>query len=118
MAGSSLPDSTSVRPPVASVVVKSTTVAPTVEHGASSLTSSAIPYSPAPHRDITSGLMVASGAVYTVGSHSYVSSTRELSRAIMLPIGYINLFVGFVGGVDASDSPGPRRFLRLTRPVL
>ena len=106
MVGSSFPYSTHVRPPVASTVVKSTTVAPTVGHGASSLTSSVGPYSSAPQRDIASSRMIASSAIYTVDPCSYVSLTRELSRAIMLPIGGINLFVGFVGGVDAGDSPG------------
>ena len=87
-------------------MVTTTTVAPTVGHGASGLTSSATPFYPAPEHDIASCVMVPCGAGYAVDPHSYVPSARQLTRVIMLPIDRINLFVGFVGGVDLGDSLG------------
>ena len=73
--------------PVASAVVTSTTVAPTVGHGASGLISSAGPYSPAPDHSVTIDSLAPPGASLTSDPRSDTPSTHPLTRAISTQAG-------------------------------
>ncbi|KAK1649768.1 hypothetical protein QYE76_067573 [Lolium multiflorum] len=112
-----------VLPPVASAVVTSTTVAPTVGHGTSSLRATARPYSPV-RRPVASGRMIATGNFFHIQPSTYRPASSPLKHAWMVPIGSINLFVGLAGVSDPSE-PRPSRShdpfapgqLLTTRPV-
>ena len=93
-------------PPVASAVAIPTTVAPTVGQGASSLRSAARPYSPIV-RPFATGRMIATGSILHIQPSSYRPATAPITHAVMLPIGTINLYVGFTGSSDPAD-PLPR----------
>ncbi|KAK1693249.1 hypothetical protein QYE76_009946 [Lolium multiflorum] len=113
-----------VLPPVASAVVTSTTVAPTVGHGTSSLRATARPYSPV-RRPVASGRMIATGNFFHIQPSTYRPASSPLKHAWMVPIGSINLFVGLAGVSDpAEPRPGrshdpfaPGQLLTATRPV-
>ncbi|KAK1668472.1 hypothetical protein QYE76_056631 [Lolium multiflorum] len=113
-----------VLPPVASAVVTSTTVAPTVVHGTSSLRATARPYSPV-RRPVASGRMIATGNFFHIQPSTYRPASSPLKHAWMVPIGSINLFVGLAGVSDpAEPRPGrshdpfaPGQLLTATRPV-
>ncbi|KAK1602291.1 hypothetical protein QYE76_008140 [Lolium multiflorum] len=113
-----------VLPPVASAVVISTTVAPTVGHGTSSLRATARPYSPV-RRPVASGRMIATGNFFHIQPSTYRPASSPLKHAWMVPIGSINLFVGLAGVSDPSEPrPGrshdpfaPGQLLTATRPV-
>ncbi|KAK1665967.1 hypothetical protein QYE76_054126 [Lolium multiflorum] len=96
-----------VLPPVASAVVTSTTVAPTVGHGTSSLRATARPYSPV-RRPVASGRMIATGNFFHIQPSTYRPASSPLKHAWMVPIGSINLFVGLAGVSDPSE-PRPSR---------
>jgi len=109
MATSPLPhpvDQVDSLPPVASAVVIPTTVAPTVGPGTSSLRSAARPYTPIA-RPIATGRMIATGSIYHILPSSYVPASAPVTHAVMLPIGSINLYVGFTGASHPAD-PLPR----------
>src|SRR4051812_2518384 len=93
-------------PLVASAVVIPTTVAPTVGHRTSSLRSAARPYSPIA-RSITTGRLVATGSIFHIQPSSFVPASAPIVQAVMLPIGRINLYVGFTGSSEPAD-PKPR----------
>ncbi|KAK1641801.1 hypothetical protein QYE76_059606 [Lolium multiflorum] len=113
-----------VLPPVASAVVTSTTVAPTVGHGTSSLRATARPYSPV-RRPVASGRMIATGNFFHIQPSTYRPASSPLKHAWMVPIGSINLFVGLAGASDPSeprpsrshDPFAPGQLLTATRPV-
>ncbi|KAK1643055.1 hypothetical protein QYE76_060860 [Lolium multiflorum] len=113
-----------VLPPVASAVVTSTTVAPTVGHGTSSLRATARPYSPV-RRPVASGRMIATGNFFHIQPSTYRPASSPLTHAWMVPIGSINLFVGLAGVSDPSeprpsrshDPFAPGQLLTATRPV-
>ncbi|KAK1681783.1 hypothetical protein QYE76_042631 [Lolium multiflorum] len=113
-----------VLPPVASAVVTSTTVAPTVGHGTSSLRATARPYSPV-RRSVASGRMIATGNFFHIQPSTYRPASSPLKHAWMVPIGSINLFVGLAGVSDpaeprpdrAHDPYAPGQPLTATRPV-
>src|SRR3954467_12775600 len=109
MASPSTPRSTNqldTLPLVASAVVIPTTVAPTVGQRTSSLRSAARPYSPIT-RPITTGRLVATGSIFHIQPSSFVPAPAPIVQAVMLPIGRINLYVGFTGSYDPAD-PMPR----------
>src|SRR3954454_11422640 len=109
MASPSTPRSTNqldTRPLVASAVVIPTTVAPTVGQRTSSLRSAARPYSPIT-RPIATGRLVATGSIFHIQPSSFVPASAPIVQAVMLPIGRINLYVGFTGSSDPAD-PMPR----------
>src|SRR3954454_8698124 len=109
MASPSTPRSTNqldTLPVVASAVVIPTTVAPTVGHGASGLRSAARPYSPIV-RSMATGRLVATGSIFHIQPSSCVPASAPVVQAVMLPIGRINLYVGFTGSSDPAD-PTPR----------
>ncbi|KAK1665954.1 hypothetical protein QYE76_054113 [Lolium multiflorum] len=91
-----------VLPPVASAVVISTTVAPTVGHGTSSLRAAARPYSPI-RRQVATGRMIATGGFFHIQPSSYRPASTPLARAWMVPVGTINLFVGLTGVSDPGE---------------
>src|SRR4051812_16800942 len=93
-------------PPVATAVVIPTTVAPTVGHGASGLRFAARPYSPIA-RSMAIGRLVATGSIFHSQPSSFVPASTPVVHAVMLPIGRINLYVGFTGSSDPAD-PMPR----------
>src|SRR4051812_17178623 len=93
-------------PLVASAVVIPTTVAPTVGQRTSGLRSAARPYSPAT-RPIATGRLVATGSIFHIQPSSFVPASAPIVQAVMLPIGRINLYVGFTGSYDPAD-PMPR----------
>ncbi|KAK1618264.1 hypothetical protein QYE76_023781 [Lolium multiflorum] len=113
-----------VLPPVASAVVTSTTVAPTVGRGTSSLRATARPYSPV-RRPVASGRMIATGNFFHIQPSTYRPASSPLKHAWMVPIGSINLFVGLAGVSDPSeprpsrshDPFAPGQLLTATRPV-
>ncbi|KAK1648903.1 hypothetical protein QYE76_066708 [Lolium multiflorum] len=113
-----------VLPPVASAVVTSTTVAPTVGHGTSSLRATARPYSPV-RRSVASGRMIATGNFFHIQPSTYRPASSPLKHAWMVPIGSINLFVGLASVSDpaeprpdrAHDPFAPGQLLTATRPV-
>ena len=80
-----------------------TTVTPTVGHGVSSLRSAARPYSPVA-RDIATGRLIATGSFYHILPSSYMPASRPLTHAAMLPVGSINIFVGFTEAYDPIGS--------------
>src|SRR3954453_2057679 len=109
MASPSMPRSTDQLdslPPVATAVVIPTIVAPTVGHGASGLRSAARPYSPIA-RSMATGRLVATGSIFHIQPSSFVPASAPVVQAIMLPIGRINLYVGFTGSCDPAV-PMPR----------
>src|SRR3954451_23846539 len=109
MASPSMPRSTDQLdslPPVATAVVIPTTVAPTVGHGASGLRSAARPYSPIA-RSMATGRLVTTGSIFHIQPSSFVPASAPVTHAVMLPIGRINLYVGFTGSSDPAD-PMPR----------
>src|SRR4051812_28747869 len=93
-------------PPVATAVVIPTTVAPTVGHRASDLRSTARPYSPIAW-SMATGRLVATGSIFHIQPSSFVPASAPVVHAVMLPIGRINLYVGFTGSSDLAD-PMPR----------
>ncbi|KAK1680758.1 hypothetical protein QYE76_041606 [Lolium multiflorum] len=113
-----------VLPPVASAVATSTTVAPTVGHGTSSLRATARPYSPV-RRPVASGRMIATGNFFHIQPSTYRPASSPLKHAWMVPIGSINLFVGLAGVSDPSETRpsrshdpfAPGQLLTATRPV-
>ncbi|KAK1694635.1 hypothetical protein QYE76_011332 [Lolium multiflorum] len=113
-----------VLPPVASAVVISTTVAPTVGHGTSSLRAAARPYSPI-RRQVATGRMIATGGFFHIQPSSYRPASTPLARAWMVPVGTINLFVGLTGVSDpgeirprqAHDPFAPGQLLTATLPL-
>ncbi|KAK1652091.1 hypothetical protein QYE76_069896 [Lolium multiflorum] len=92
-----------VLPPVASAVVISTTVAPTVGHGTSSLRAAARPYSPI-RRQVATGRMIATGGFFHIQPSSYRPASTPLARAWMVPVGTINLFVGLTRVSDPGET--------------
>src|SRR3954467_3778665 len=105
MASPSTPRSTNqldTLPLVASAVVIPTTVAPTVGQRSSSLRSAARPYSPIT-RPIATGRLVATGSIFHIQPSSFVPASATIVQAVMLPIGRINLYVGFTGFSDPAD---------------
>ena len=96
-----------VLPPVASAVVTSTIVAPTVGHGTSSLRATARPYSLV-RRPVASGRMIATGNFFHIQPSTYRPASSPLKHAWMVPIGSINLFVGLAGVSDPAE-PRPGR---------
>ncbi|KAK1664652.1 hypothetical protein QYE76_052811 [Lolium multiflorum] len=111
-----------VLPPVASAVVISTTVAPTVGHGTSSLRAAARPYSPV-RRQVATGRMIATGGFFHIQPSSYRPASTPLARAWMVPVGTINLFVGLTGVSDPKspqqmhDPFAPGQLLTATLPL-
>ncbi|KAK1663288.1 hypothetical protein QYE76_051447 [Lolium multiflorum] len=113
-----------VLPPVAPAVVISTTVAPTVGHGTSSLRAAARPYSPI-RRPVASGRMIATGNFFHIQPSSYQPASSPLAHAWMVPVGTINLFVGLAGVSDPTERcPGqlpdpvaPGQLLTTTLPL-
>src|SRR3954464_6758112 len=102
MASPSTPRSTNhldTLPLVASAVVIPTTVAPTVGQRTSSLRSAARPYSPIT-RPIVTGRLVSTGSIFHIQQSSFVPASAPIVQAVMLPIGRINLYVGFTGSSD------------------
>jgi hypothetical protein len=49
--------------------------------------------------------MIATGSFYHIQPSSYVPASAPVTHAVMLPIGSINLYVGFTGASDPSDPP-------------
>src|SRR4051812_24257231 len=109
MASPSTPRSTNqldTLPLVASAVVIPTTWVPTMGQRTSSLRSAARPYSPIT-RPIATGRLVATGSIFHIQPSSFVPASAPIVQAVMLPIGRINLYVGFTGSSDPAD-PMPR----------
>src|SRR3954453_1772133 len=109
MASPSTPRSTNqldTLPLVASAVVIPTTVAPTMGQRTSSLRSAARPYLPIT-RPIATGRLVATGSISPIQPSPFVPASAPIVQAVMLPIGRINLYVGFSGSSDPA-APIPR----------
>src|SRR3954469_283308 len=109
MASPSTPRSTNqldTLPLVASAVVLPTTVAPTVGHRTSSLRSAARPYSPIA-RSMATGRLITTGSIFHIQPSSFIPASAPVIHAVMLPIGRINLYVGFTGSSNPAD-PMPR----------
>ena len=51
--------------------------------------------------------MIATGSILHIQPSSYMPATAPITHAVMLPIGTINLYVGFTGSSDPAD-PLPR----------
>src|SRR3954463_5205056 len=89
-------------------------MAPTVGPGTSSLRSGARPYTLI-GRQIATGRMIATGSIYHIQTRSYVPASAPITHAVMLPIGGINLYVGFTGASDPADIPA--RSILVGEPV-
>ena len=112
-------------PLVASTVTTPQQLAPTVGQGTSGLRSSARPYTPLvdpvrpyaplvdsarsyspPARSIATGRMIATGGLLQIQPSSYRPASTPVTHAIMMPVGSINLFVGFARATDLTESEG------------
>jgi hypothetical protein len=78
---------------VASVVVTSTTVAPTMRCGASGLRSTSRTYLPI-RQTVSSGRMIATGGFCHIEPNTYHLASAPITHTWTVPVGTINLFVG------------------------
>jgi hypothetical protein len=60
--------------------------------------------------------MIATGGFYHIQPSSYSPASAPISHAVMLPVGSINLFVGFNHAFDPADPPP--RAIPLAGPYL
>ena len=105
MAALPLPQSTRSLPPVASAEIKTSTVAPTVGPGKPGYRSAAGPFSPTRRPFATGRLLADSDGLLHLQPDTYIPASAPITHAICLPIGSINVFVGFTGTVGVTDDP-------------
>jgi hypothetical protein len=60
--------------------------------------------------------MIATSAFFHIQPSSYMPASAPITHAVMLPIGAINLYVGFTGASDPSNPPP--RTVPLAEPYL
>lgn len=102
MATSPCPRINEVLHPLVPAMVVSTTMAPTVAHGTSSLRAAARPYSHV-RLTVASNGMIATGSFFHIQSSTYHPPSSPLTHAWMVPVCTINLFVGLAGVSDPAE---------------